>query len=83
MNDTPRSIISFGEDEDGEVYVCYSNGQIDKITRARASADFDGDFKTDVSVFRPSEGVWYISHSSNNTYRVQGFGSTTNLFGLL
>jgi glucose/arabinose dehydrogenase len=75
MQDTPRSILSFGEDEDGELYVCYSNGQIDKITRARASADFDGDFKTDVSVFRPSEGVWYINHSSNNSYRVQGFGA--------
>jgi glucose/arabinose dehydrogenase len=79
MNDTPRNIISFGEDEDGEVYVCYSNGQIDKITRARASADFDGDFKTDVSVFRPSEGVWYINHSSNNTYRVQGFGASGDI----
>jgi len=74
IQDTPRNIISFGEDEEGEVYVCYSNGQIDKITRARASADFDGDFKTDVSVFRPSTGVWYINHSSNNSYRVQGFG---------
>ena len=74
IQDTPRQVISFGEDEDGEVYVCYSNGQIDRIIRARASADFDGDFKTDLSVFRPSEGVWYINHSSNNTYRVQGFG---------
>jgi glucose/arabinose dehydrogenase len=74
IQDTPRNVISFGEDEAGEVYVCYSNGQIDKIVRARASADFDGDFKTDISVFRPSEGVWYINHSSNNTYRVQGFG---------
>ena len=69
-----RNIISFGEDEDGEIYVCYSNGVIDKIVRAKASADFDGDLKTDVSVFRPDTGVWYINHSSNNTYRVQGFG---------
>lgn len=69
-----RDILSFGEDEDGEIYVCYSNGQIDKIVRAKASADFDGDLKTDVSVFRPSNGAWYISHSSDNTYRVQGFG---------
>ncbi len=54
LQDTPRSVISFGEDEDGEIYICYSNGQIDKITRAKASADLDGDLKTDLSVFRPS-----------------------------
>src|SRR5206468_2852945 len=27
---------------------------------ARSRADFDGDGRTDVSVFRPSEGNWYI-----------------------
>jgi glucose/arabinose dehydrogenase len=79
MQDTPRNVISFGEDEDGEVYVCYSNGQIDRIVRAKASADFDGDFKTDVSVFRPSTGVWYANNSSNNTNRIQGFGASGDI----
>ena len=56
MHDTSRNILSFGEDEDGEIYVCgIRSGTVDKIIRARASADFDGDFRTDVSVFRPSE----------------------------
>ncbi len=72
--DTPRSIVSFGEDDDGEIYVVGQGGTIEKIVRAKTSADFDGDFKTDISVFRPSSGVWYINHSSNNTFRIQGFG---------
>jgi len=79
IENTPRNVISFGEDEDGEVYICYSNGQIDRIIRARASADFDGDFRTDVSVFRPSNGAWYINHSSNNTFRIQGFGASGDI----
>jgi glucose/arabinose dehydrogenase len=74
LADTPRAIYSFGEDEDGEIYVCYSNGQIDKISRAHAAADLDGDLKTDVSIYRPSTGVWYAINSSNGSFRIQQFG---------
>jgi glucose/arabinose dehydrogenase len=75
LSDTPRQVISFGEDMDGEIYVCYSNGQIDKIVRAKANADFDGDFKTDISVFRPDGGFWYINQSLTNLFRAQQFGA--------
>lgn len=72
--DTPRNISSFGEDESGELFITGLGGTLDKIVRARSSADFDGDFKTDVSVFRPSTGVWYSYNSSNNTVLIQQFG---------
>jgi len=71
---TGRSIVSFGQDNNGEVYVCYNNGQIDRITRAKASSDFDGDLRSDAAVFRPSNGIWYINHSSNATNRYHNFG---------
>ena len=79
LQDTPRFITSFGEDEDGELYVCYSNGQIDRISRAKASADFDGEFKTDLSVFRPSNGAWYILNSFNSSFRAQIFGQSGDI----
>jgi Fungalysin metallopeptidase (M36)/Fungalysin/Thermolysin Propeptide Motif len=31
---------------------------------AKSRADFDGDGKTDLSVFRPSEGNWYLNRST-------------------
>ncbi len=76
LQDTPRFIYSFGEDEDGELYVCYSNGQIDRISRAKASADFDGELKTDFTVFRPSSGTWYSLSNSGGAFRGQQFGAT-------
>jgi len=79
LQDTPRSVVSFGEDEDGELYICYNNGQIDKMGRARASADVDGDLKTDMAVFRASTSQWYSLNSSNGTVRQQTFGLPSDI----
>ncbi len=83
LQDTPRFVVSFGQDDDGEIYVCYSNvsgsAQIDKITRAKASADVDGDLRSDIAVFRPSQGIWYAINSSNQSIRHEVLGANGDI----
>jgi hypothetical protein len=39
-----------------------------------AAGDYDGDGTSDVAVYRPSEGVWYIRKSSDGSYLIRRFG---------
>ncbi|MBV6495881.1 MAG: hypothetical protein DCC44_05175 [Acidobacteria bacterium] len=43
-------------------------------TNLRPVQDFDGDGKTDLAVFRPAEGNWYILRSETNSVEVVRFG---------
>ena len=40
-------------------------------TTSRFTADYDGDGRTDIAIWRPSDGCWYVSRSSD--------GGTTSL----
>ncbi len=52
---------------------------ISRYFNNRASAmDFDGDAKTDVSIFRPSNGQWWFSRSSDGGNYALQFGISTD-----
>ncbi len=55
-------------------YVCSTVGP----STSSARADFDGDGKTDVSVFRPSEGNWYLNRSTDG-FVAYNFGISTDV----
>ncbi len=53
--------------------------QGDSATVHRAPFDFDGDGKTDIGIFRASDGSWWYSRSSDDGFRVFSFGTGTDL----
>ncbi len=52
-------------------------GEASSVTRA-AFVDFDGDRKTDISIFRPSNGQWWYLKSSDNQNAALEFGAGTD-----
>jgi hypothetical protein len=65
---------SFAAGESGN-YTLYLG--TDVTPTSRKLFDFDGDGKADVSVFRPSNGSWYLNQSTNGFTGVQ-FGISTD-----
>jgi hypothetical protein len=49
------------------------------FTTSPALFDYDGDGKSDVSIFRPSNGVWYVQNSSNGSLSINQFGANGDL----
>jgi hypothetical protein len=64
----------------GNIFFDISNVNFTTTANAvpvRSRADFDGDGKTDLSVFRPSDGNWYLQRSSAGFTGVN-FGISTD-----
>lgn len=55
-------------------YTSWSAVQFGQAQDVAANEDFDGDGKTDIAVFRPSTGTWFILQSSNGQVRIDAFG---------
>lgn len=61
------------EGQQGE-YTTFAAIQFGTASDMPAAEDFDGDGKTDVAVFRPSNGTWYILRSSDGQVQSTQFG---------
>ncbi len=57
-----------------------SDGPVAALTVAKNRvADFDGDLKADLSIFRPGAGVWFVQNSASATFTIVGFGNATDI----
>jgi FG-GAP-like repeat/Putative binding domain, N-terminal len=68
----------------GAIQIWHGSGStavwIDQTATAaqRTVFDFDADGKTDIGIFRPSPGEWWINRSSNNQTLTATFGASTD-----
>jgi len=76
------SVQSFNSNSPSKEYI-YAGGRLvateepsggAQSSGTKAQFDFEGDLKTNISVFRPSDGNWLILNPDNATYYVVGWG---------
>jgi subtilisin len=73
---TPRTgTITVG----GQIHTVTQAGATVVVPNNRRRVDFDGDNKTDVSIYRPSAGEWWYLRSSNNSNAALQFGNSTDI----
>lgn len=85
-----QEVLAMARQSDGKVLIGGNFITVDGIARigiARLRVntcvvsplyDFDGDGKTDLSVYRPDGGSWFRLNTTNNTYYQQLFGLPTD-----
>ena len=74
------NLVSFGEDEDGELYVIHAlAGIIQKIVAPKTNADLDGDLRTDLTVYRPSDFFWYTLNATTGVQGRQDHGEPNSI----
>ncbi len=61
----------------GQIFYVFQDGG-GTISTRRSQFDFDGDNKSDLSIFRPSAGEWWFQKSSNGGSGAFGFGAASD-----
>ena len=91
FNGSAGQIYQLGVQPDGSVLAAGQFDGLNGVSRSgfarlltfpnptRPVFDFDGDGKTDISVFRPSENIWHLLRSYLNQYRPLQWGSEGDL----
>jgi hypothetical protein len=76
----PTTLDSFQPESNGfgDAFVSRFIGTPNILPRGRAPFDFDGDGRTDLSIFRPSLGQWWYLKSSDGTNAATQFGTASD-----